>query len=166
MGRRRRTGPPLLDPPAFVVDASVVAKWGFPEPSSGAASRLLAARAAGHIALIAPDLLVPELGAFVRCLLPVRLEGGHTITFGVWVGVSSDDLQRAWKVWWEPEYADLELTGALANALPGVDVLAAPVVVRVRDVEETPYVDSSSDALLTRVLSEEFPHDQVLDLLQ
>lgn len=111
-------------------------------------------------------MLVPELGAFVRCLLPVRLEGGHTITFGVWVGVSSDDLQRAWKVWWEPEYADLELSGVLANALPGVDVLAAPVAVRVRDVEETPYVDSSSDALLSRVLTEEFPHDQVLDLLQ
>jgi hypothetical protein len=111
-------------------------------------------------------LLVPELGAFVRCLLPLRLEGGHTITFGVWVGVSSEDLQRAWSVWWEPEYADLELTGVLANALPGVDVLAAPVVVRVRDAEETPYVDSSSDTLLAQVLADEWPHAQVLDLLQ
>jgi hypothetical protein len=40
------------------------------------------------------------------------------------------------------------------------------VVVRVRDVEETPYVDSSSDTLLAQVLADEWPHAQVLDLLQ
>jgi len=27
---------------------------------------------------------VPGLGAFVGGLLPVRLTGGHTVTYGVW----------------------------------------------------------------------------------
>jgi hypothetical protein len=43
---------------------------------------------------------VPDVGPFVRALLPVRLTGGFTVTYGVWVGVHPDDLQRAFKVWW------------------------------------------------------------------
>ena len=42
---------------------------------------------------------VPSLGAFVRALLPVRLTGGHTVTFGVWVAVHPDDLRHAFAVW-------------------------------------------------------------------
>lgn len=110
-------------------------------------------------------MIVPEIGAFLRCLLPLRLVGGHTLTFGVWVGVDTDDLKRAYDVWWEPQYADLELSGALANALPGVDVLAAPVSVRVLDADETPYVVASPDTLLAKVLADEWPHDAVADLL-
>ena len=110
-------------------------------------------------------MIVPEVGAFLRCLLPLRLEGDHTLTFGVWVGVETDDLKRAYDVWWEPEYADLELSGALANALPGVDVLAAPVALRVLDADESPYVVASPDALLDKVLTDTWPHDAVTDLL-
>jgi predicted nucleic acid-binding protein len=43
---------------ALVVDASVVVKWLFPEPHSGAARRILAE----DYELLAPDLLWPELG--------------------------------------------------------------------------------------------------------
>ena len=43
---------------------------------------------------------VPDLGPFVRALLPVRLTAGHTVTFGVWVSVQPDDLQRAFASWW------------------------------------------------------------------
>jgi hypothetical protein len=32
-------------------------------------------------------MMVPDVGAFVRALLPVRLTGGYTVTFGVWIGV-------------------------------------------------------------------------------
>lgn len=46
---------------------------------------------------------VPGLGAFIRALLPVGLTGGYTVTFGVWIAVHPDDLQRAFAVWWEPE---------------------------------------------------------------
>src|SRR5262249_55714679 len=52
---------------------------------------------------------VPKIGPFVRALLPVRLTGGYTVTFGVWVAIHPDDLQRAFAVWLEPEYADLRL---------------------------------------------------------
>src|SRR4051812_39365013 len=61
---------------------------------------------------------VPSVGPFVRALLPVALTGGFTVTFEVWLAVHPDDLQRAFRVWWEPEYQDLVLDGWLANALP------------------------------------------------
>jgi hypothetical protein len=107
-------------------------------------------------------LQVPGVGAFVRCLLPVRLTGGHAITFGVWLGVHPDDLQRAAAVWWEPAYRDLVLEGRLANALPVWGLLAAPAEARVHDEDETPYVVGSPDPLLARVLSEAWPHEDVL----
>jgi hypothetical protein len=58
---------------------------------------------------------VPGRGAFVRALLPVRLERAHKLTFGVWIGVTPDELRRASDVWWEPEYVDLVLEGRLAR---------------------------------------------------
>lgn len=108
---------------------------------------------------------VPGIGAFVRCLLPVELTGGYTVTFGVWVGVHPDDLQAAVAVWWEPRYRDLVLDGNLANALPGWGLLGAPVRARVRDEDETPYVVQSADPALTRVLTERWPHETVLATL-
>lgn len=45
-----------------VVDASVVLKWYFDEPGTGAADRLLAEQLAGERELFAPDLIVAELG--------------------------------------------------------------------------------------------------------
>lgn len=38
---------------------------------------------------------IPGAGPFVRALLPVRLAGGFTVTYGVWVGFNPQDLQRA-----------------------------------------------------------------------
>ena len=110
-------------------------------------------------------MMVPTVGTFVRSLLPVRLTGGHTVTFGVWIGVHPDELQRAFAIWWEPAYADLRLDGRLANALPGWGLLATQVDAAVLDVDETPYVVRSSDPTLDRVLSDEWPHDEVLSRL-
>jgi hypothetical protein len=105
---------------------------------------------------------VPGVGPFVRCLLPVHLTGGHTLTFGVWVGVPPDLLQEAFRRWTAPDYADLVLDGRLANALPGWGLLAAPVRATVRDPEETPYCTSSPDPDLQRVLTARWPHEEVL----
>jgi hypothetical protein len=107
-------------------------------------------------------LQVPGAGPFCRCLLPVRLDGGYTLHLGVWVGVHPDDLQRAFRVWWTPEYERLELHGHLANALPGWGALGAPVRAVVRDPDHTPYVVSSSDEALAAVLEREWPHEEVL----
>jgi hypothetical protein len=108
---------------------------------------------------------VPGVGAFVRALLPVQLTGGYTVTFGLWLAVHPDDLQRAFRVWWEPDYANLVLDGRIANVVPPWGLLAKPVRAVVRDTEETPYCDHSSDADVARVLSDEWPHPQILDAL-
>ncbi|WP_433222830.1 hypothetical protein ACQP00_24530 [Dactylosporangium sp. CS-047395] len=105
---------------------------------------------------------IPGVGAFVRALLPVRLTGGHMVTFGVWLGVDPADLQTIAKVWFAPEYRDLVVAGYLANAVPPWGLLAAPVRAIVRDPDETPYCDSSSSVELDRVLHDEWPHDLVL----
>lgn len=91
---------------------------------------------------------VPGLDAFVRALLPVRLSGGHTVTYGVWVGIHPGDLQRAFGVWWQPEYAELRLDGMLANSLQPWGLLAAPVSLAVRDPEQTPYCAASTPSAL------------------
>ena len=110
-------------------------------------------------------LQVPGLGAFVRALLPINLTGGFTITFGLWIAVQPDDLQRTFREWWSPTYPALELRGWLGNAVPPWGLLAAPVTTVVRNPDETPYCDSSADPTLSRVLAEEWPHEQVLSAL-
>lgn len=108
---------------------------------------------------------VPLLGGFVRCLLPVQLTGGFTVTFGLWLSVHPDDLQRAFSVWWEPRYRDLALDGRLANELPVWGLLGVPAQARVQNEDETPYVHHSRDPSLARVLSEQWPHDEILATL-
>lgn len=107
-------------------------------------------------------MTVPTVGTFVRSLLPVRLSGGYTVTFGVWLGIHPDDLERTFSVWWEPEYLDLRLEGRLANALPSWEVFAAPVVATVVNPDETPYVVSSTDPTLASVLANEWSPEQIL----
>lgn len=107
-------------------------------------------------------MLVPEVGAFVRALLPVQLTDGYTVTFGVWVGVHPDDLRQAFDTWWTPEYADLRIEGRLANALPAWEVFGVPVNLAVIDQESTPFCVGSSDQELASVLSAEWDHETVL----
>jgi len=108
---------------------------------------------------------VPGVGAFIRALLPVALSGGFTVTFGVWLAVHPDELRRAFGIWWEPEYRTLALDGRLANAVPPWGLLAAPVRAVVRYPNQTPYCDSSMDERLAAVLTNEWPHDLVLDAI-
>ena len=103
-------------------------------------------------------MIVPELGAFIRALLPVTLTGGHTVTFGVWAAVRGEDLQHAFEVWWEPKYASLRLDGYLANDIAPW-VLRAPVQLAVLNADETPYCISSEHAELHRILTTDWPHD-------
>ena len=100
--------------------------------------------------------------AFLRCILPVRLIGGSTVQYGVWIAVSLADLEFAHGVWWEPSYADLRLSGKLANAVPPWGLFGSVVEVTVLDPEQTPYCTSTSDPELGRVVNEEWDHDSVL----
>lgn len=108
---------------------------------------------------------VPDLGGFVRCLLPVQLTGGYEVTFGLWLAVHPADLRRAFDAWWAPQYDELVLDGYLANALPSWGLLGAPASAEVRDVEATPYIVGSVEPQLARVLTEAWPHDDVLAAL-
>lgn len=108
---------------------------------------------------------IPGIGAFVRALLPVHLTGGHTVTYGVWVAIDPQELRRVFAVWWEPEYRDLRLDGALANSIPPWGLLAASVTLTVRDPQQTPYCSQSQDPRLSRVLSDQWPHEDILDAL-
>jgi hypothetical protein len=114
---------------------------------------------------VAVMMQVPEFGPFVRSLLPVRLSGGFTVTYGVWVSISPEDLQRAFEVWWKPEYAEMQLAGRLANEVPPWDVFRAPVDLAVRDSTEIPYCVSSSNSELAQVIADEWNHDLVLSTL-
>src|SRR4051794_79847 len=67
---------------------------------------------------------IPNIGPFVRALLPVKLEGEHEVRFGVWIAIHPDDLQHACRVWNAPEYKDLKLRGYLANRIEPWGLLA------------------------------------------
>jgi hypothetical protein len=107
---------------------------------------------------------VQGVGEFVRILIPIKLTGGYTVTFGAWLSVSPEDLRHAWKIWWKPEYARLRLTGVLANKLPGweCDTYVKPLVAAVVDPDKVPYALDSPDVFMRRVLTEEWPHELVL----
>ena len=105
---------------------------------------------------------VPGISPFVRALLPVHLTGGHSVTFGVWVAISPDDLQRTYRTWWDEDYQNLALDGVLANDVPPWKLVGLPVKLRVLNVDHTPYCVSSSDELVESVLSEVWPHDDIL----
>ena len=108
---------------------------------------------------------VSNVGPFVRALLPVSLTGGYSVTFGVWLGVHPDDLQRAYQMWWSTEYPSLALDGRLANAVPPWGLLGSRVRAVVRDPEHKPYCDSTPEPDLSAVLTQEWPHDTVLAVL-
>jgi len=108
---------------------------------------------------------VPNVGAFVRALLPVRLRGGDSVTFGLWLAIDprDDALRKLAGVWWDnDEYRDLSIDGWLANAVAPWGMLAAPVTATVRDVQETPYCTESPDETLSRVIADQWDHDLVL----
>ncbi len=108
---------------------------------------------------------VPHIGPFVRCLLPVQLTGGYKVTFGVWMAVHPDELQRIARAWHAPEYNELRFNAWLANALPLFGLLATPASAGVRDPDATPYVETSSDGQLRDVLTREWPHEELLSAL-
>lgn len=108
---------------------------------------------------------VEGVGAFVRALLPIRLGGGHTLTYGLWLEVHPDDLRRAFTSWLSPSYVDLVLDGLVANDVAPWGLLGKPTRAVVRDPDEVPYLDSSTDEVLNKVLNDEWPHDVVLNAL-
>jgi hypothetical protein len=107
---------------------------------------------------------VEGIGGFIRILIPVKLTGGYTVTYGAWLSVAFNDLRRAWEVWTHPEYCDLRVAGVLANMLPGweSDTYIKPLEAAVLNTEHVPYAVDSSDAFMRRVIQDEWPHEHLL----
>ena len=138
-------------------------RFGVPEPVLSVPEAERAARTWGNDVM----MRVEGVGGFVRILIPVKLSGGYTVTYGAWLSVDSDDLRRAWEVWTDPSYAELSLSGILANMLPGweSETYTKPVNAAVLNVEHVPYAIDSTDEFMRRVLQNEWPHEVVLDAI-
>jgi hypothetical protein len=92
---------------------------------------------------------------FVRALLPVRLSDGHEFHFGVWLETPVETFKRLWTNWELPEYVTMRFDATLANSVPPWNgaILGAPCVAAVREPNQLPYVESSSQFQLAWVLA-------------
>ena len=136
-------------------------RFGVPEPILSIPEKERAALTWGNDVL----MRVEGVGGFVRILIPVKLTGGYTVTYGAWLSVEYADLRRAWEVWQDDSsYEQLRLSGVLANMLPGWEneTYVKPLEAAVIDVQHTPYAIDSPDDFMRRVIKDEWPHDVVL----
>ena len=110
-----------------------------------------------------PFLVIKTVGFFVRVILPIQLTDGFSVEFGTWLEIRDEDFRVAWKVWNQPEYAELELEGYIANEIaPWSPFPHAMIRAAVRDVNQVPYLVSSDAPLFTQMLGEVAPHAEVL----
>jgi hypothetical protein len=104
-------------------------------------------------------LILPPIGAFARSLLPVRVDGGAILTYGVWVRVDEDQFDRLREVWNSEQYGGLRISGTLANKLPFEHAILSEVVAEVVDTLRRPVIVSSSDSWTRELLGTVLPHD-------
>jgi hypothetical protein len=110
-----------------------------------------------------PFLTIKDIGFFVRVLLPVKLTDGFSVNFGTWLEIHAEDFRKAWRTWNFPEYADLEFEGYVANDIePWKRFPHALVKATVRDMEQVPYLTSSQNEVVAKVLADTWPHADVL----
>ena len=139
-------------------------RFGVPEPVLSIPKEDRAALTWGNDVL----MQVKGVGGFVRILVPVKLTGGYTVTYGAWLSVESADLRRAWEVWQDDRsYQELRLNGVMANMLPGWEdeTYVKPVEAAVIDIQHTPYAVDSRDEFMRRVIKDEWPHEFVLEAI-
>ena len=99
---------------------------------------------------------------FVRCLLPVPVEGYGAWCVGLWIEVSKADYDRILKVWDEPvEYRSLRFSGLVANDLyADLDLPLPPgseVQLHVPDTNAPPSVEGPATGELGDLLSKTWP---------
>ena len=108
---------------------------------------------------------IPNVGAFVRVLLPVHLFENDSLTFGTWLAIDPREgaLRSIFEIWWDDvRYAQLTLSGWLANAIPPWGLLGAAVRTEVRDVNQTPYCADSDDDTFAHVLTDTWDRVEIL----
>lgn len=98
---------------------------------------------------------------FMRCLLPVPVEGYGTWCIGLWLEVTKADHDRARETQDDPEsYSRLRFSGALANHV-GADLglpvdLGAELQIYVPDTSERPRVEAPASGELASFLKNEW----------
>jgi hypothetical protein len=104
---------------------------------------------------------------FVRALLPVRLSDGHEFHFGVWLETSEETAKQLWTNWERPEYSAMRFDASLANAVPpwNESILSASCAAVVRDQDQLPYVESSTQPQLAAVMATPWPRSECEELL-
>lgn len=95
-----------------------------------------------------------EHGCFVRSLLRLPLTGGYALTLGVWLEVTPETAQRIGRLWSSELYVTLAFEGRLANELPVVGALGAPVTASApMPADGLPLVRTSPDPALADALA-------------
>ncbi|BEL02946.1 hypothetical protein Q0Z83_011370 [Actinoplanes sichuanensis] len=103
------------------------------------------------------------IGAFIRCLMPIRLTGGGRLTYSAWLKVPAEQFRHAREIWQTAEYPNLTLTGEMANAIqPFTEIYGEPASAAIRDADSLPYLSAPEGTLLWRVLNEVWDRDDVL----
>ncbi|MFJ6565103.1 DUF2199 domain-containing protein [Streptomyces sp. NPDC091412] len=123
-----------------------------------------------HVKLVNDAIVVTDnLGAFARALLPIGLDDGRTATVGVWVSIEREVFDHVVRVGrGELDFDEMQFDGRLANELDpwGEEILGRPVSAGVRVPTHgrrcMPYIKSSPDAFLTRVLSQRWAAGDVM----
>jgi hypothetical protein len=110
-----------------------------------------------------PFIAIKNVGFFLRVLMPVQLTDGFSVVFGTWLEIDSEDFRTAWQTWNFPEYKELAIDGYVANRIkPWKTFPTSLVHATVRDVDQVPYLVSSDEQVISRVLTETWPHADVL----
>ena len=99
---------------------------------------------------------------FLRCLLPIPVEGYDTWSIGLWVEVSEADFEMAQDVWNDEErYRRLRFDGRIANDVGGdLDLpvrLGDSVRVHVVDPKSAPMVEAPRKGDLAALMSNTWP---------
>ncbi len=103
---------------------------------------------------------------FMRALVPIHLTEHHTLMFGVWLAVDRPTMEAAARIWNTPAYGSFSCSGLLANALPPwPEAAGLPVRAETRQIDELPYVITSSDPKMNEILDGTWPHELVLSTL-
>ena len=103
------------------------------------------------------------LGCFVRSLLTIPLTEGYALTYGAWVKVTPETAQRIGRLWGSDLYVSLRFEGTLANELPLLGHLDAPVSAAVVLADSLPKVVGSTNDRLAADLRGPHDHGSMLE---
>jgi hypothetical protein len=121
-------------------------------------------RAAGVVFESRAFIVAEGFGAAARVILPIGLDTGHTVTLGVWVAPHDPDTMARTAREGGAAWVGYTFTGTLLNAVrPWPETVHTEITARGLVDGELARVVDAADPLLKRVLTEKWPHQDVVD---